>query len=288
MIALGFCNILGSLVRSFPVTGSFTRTAVNAASGVRTPFGGIATGILVLLSVAFLTETFQYIPKTSLAAVIITAMIYMVEVRNITAIWRTRRYDIIPFLVTFVGCLVLGLDTGIICGVGVNLIFILWDAARPACKINCMMEYAEQPWRWSFIVNAKPKQSLTFAAAEHLKQRILKQINECQRKEKHSDSENNDILTTTTTTTASPVGLLVVDGEHVRHMDVTVAKCLLTLVDDLQQRRVSVIFWNWKPQSVAMAWRLAGEPFGKLFRSGAPNTEAAIKETENDEAFVSN
>lgn len=74
-----------------PVTGSFTRTAVNNASGVRTPFGGIVTGILVLLSIGFLTDTFQYIPKATLAAVIITAMCYMTEFGTAGLIWRTRR-----------------------------------------------------------------------------------------------------------------------------------------------------------------------------------------------------
>lgn len=91
MIALGCCNIFGSFVSSMPLTGSFTRTAVNEASEVKTPFGGIATGIVVILSIGFLTNTFQYIPKATLAAVIITAMIYMVEVTTIKSIWRARR-----------------------------------------------------------------------------------------------------------------------------------------------------------------------------------------------------
>lgn len=91
MIAMGCCNILGSFVRSMPVTGSFTRTAINEASGVRTPFGGIATGTMVMLSIGFLTNTFQYIPKATLAAVIITAMISMLEFSSVAVIWRTKR-----------------------------------------------------------------------------------------------------------------------------------------------------------------------------------------------------
>lgn len=73
-----------------PTTGSFTRTAVNNASGVKTPFGGILTGVMVMLAIGFLTDTFQYIPKATLAAVIITAMIYMVEFDTAIVIWRTR------------------------------------------------------------------------------------------------------------------------------------------------------------------------------------------------------
>ena len=59
-----------------PVTGSFSRTAVNCASGVKTPLGGIYTGALVLLALGLLMPFCAYIPKASLAAVIITAVIF--------------------------------------------------------------------------------------------------------------------------------------------------------------------------------------------------------------------
>ena len=90
MLALGFCNIFGSFVRSMPATGSFTRTAVNNASGVKTPMGGVITGCLVLLACGLLTSTFEFIPKATLAAVIIVAMYYMFELRIFSVLWRTK------------------------------------------------------------------------------------------------------------------------------------------------------------------------------------------------------
>lgn len=90
MLALGFCNLFGSFVKSMPVTGSFTRTAVNNASGVKTPMGGLITGGLVLLACGLLTYTFSYIPKATLAAVIIIAMYYMFEVHIFVVLWRTK------------------------------------------------------------------------------------------------------------------------------------------------------------------------------------------------------
>lgn len=91
MLALGMCNLVGAFVQSMPVTGSFTRTAVNNASGVRTTLGGIVTGVLVLLSLGFLTDSFRFIPKSTLAAVIICAMIFLVEKEEIKEIWRSKR-----------------------------------------------------------------------------------------------------------------------------------------------------------------------------------------------------
>lgn len=90
MIALGMCNIMGSFVSSMPVTGSFTRTAVNNASGVKTPLGGAVTGAMVLMALAFLTQTFYYIPKATLASVIIAAMISLVEFERLAEIWKSK------------------------------------------------------------------------------------------------------------------------------------------------------------------------------------------------------
>lgn len=87
---MGLCNVFGSFVRSMPTTGSFTRTAVNNASGVRTPLGGIVTGTLVLLACGLLTSTFKFIPKATLAAVIIVAMYYMLEIKLFKVLWDTK------------------------------------------------------------------------------------------------------------------------------------------------------------------------------------------------------
>lgn len=69
MIAAGLCNIANSFVSSMPTTGSFTRSAVNHSSGVRSPLSGLFTGALVLLALGLLTSTFYFIPKATLAAV---------------------------------------------------------------------------------------------------------------------------------------------------------------------------------------------------------------------------
>ena len=90
MIALGVCNLFGSFVQSMPTTGSFSRTAVNSASGVRTPMGGIYTGGLVILCLAFLMPYCAFIPKATLAAVIITAVVFSVEYEVVMPIWRSK------------------------------------------------------------------------------------------------------------------------------------------------------------------------------------------------------
>lgn len=87
--------------------------------------GGIFTGIAVLSVLGFLTQTFYFIPKTCLAAVIIAAMFTMMEVRKVVLIYKTRKLDILPFLGTFLVSLWKGLELGILVGVGINIIFVL-------------------------------------------------------------------------------------------------------------------------------------------------------------------
>lgn len=90
MLALGICNIANSFVSSMPVSGALSRGAVNNASGVKTTFGGIYTGVVVILALYLFTPYFFYIPKASLAAVIIAAVVFMVELQVIKPIWRTK------------------------------------------------------------------------------------------------------------------------------------------------------------------------------------------------------
>lgn len=134
LIALGLCNIAASFVSSIPITGSLTRSAVNNASGVKTTAGGIMTGAVVLLALGVLTQAFYFIPRTSLAAVIISAMYALMEWKKVGEIFRTRRIDIFPFLATFIVSLVIGLDYGILAGAAIDIMLTMYNASRP--KIN--------------------------------------------------------------------------------------------------------------------------------------------------------
>lgn len=93
LIAIGTSNVVNSFVQGYPGTGSLSRGAVNNASGVRTPMGGLFTGILVIASL-FMTPLFYYIPKAALASIIIAAIIFMVEVRVVKPMWRSKSKSI--------------------------------------------------------------------------------------------------------------------------------------------------------------------------------------------------
>uniref|UniRef100_A0A8C3KC07 Solute carrier family 26 member 11 n=1 Tax=Calidris pygmaea TaxID=425635 RepID=A0A8C3KC07_9CHAR len=110
-------------------------TAVNAQSGVCTPAGGLVTGALVLLSLAYLTSLFYYIPKAALAAVIISAVVPMFDAGIFRTLWRVKRLDLVPLCVTFLLCF-WEVQYGIVAGVLVSGILLLYSIARPPIKVS--------------------------------------------------------------------------------------------------------------------------------------------------------
>ncbi|XP_066250389.1 sodium-independent sulfate anion transporter-like isoform X2 [Euwallacea similis] len=217
LIALGLGNIAGSLVRSMPVTGSFTRTAVNNASGAKTTTSTLITSLLLLLALGVLTGAFKYIPKSTLAAVVLVAMYYLCEFHIFLVMWRTKKLDLIPLSATLIFSLVLSLEYGIIIGIASNLVFVLYDSARPKLYIeNITIED-------QVVYLIRPKSSLYFPSAEYLREEILKMC-----------SERNSVV--------------VVDGEFVRNIDGTAAKSLAHLLDDLEYKNQKLILWNFSPE----------------------------------------
>lgn len=90
LLAIGTANLANSFVQGYPGTGALSRGAVFNASGSRTPLGSLYTGILVILALLFFTPYFFFIPKASLAAIIIAAVVFMVEVKVIKPMWRSK------------------------------------------------------------------------------------------------------------------------------------------------------------------------------------------------------
>jgi len=140
MVALGACNIVGSFFLAYPVTGSFSRSSVNSESGVKTQFGGFWTGLIVVLCLLFLTSFFSYIPMAALAAVIIFAVVFMINFMVPIYMWGVRKLGTISWLVTFCSVLILGIEYGIGVGVAFDLLLVVAKNLRPETHIHDMGE----------------------------------------------------------------------------------------------------------------------------------------------------
>lgn len=220
LLAIGLCNICNSFVHSFPGSGSFSRSAVNNASGVRTPLSGLYTAILVVVALVFFTPYFYYIPKTTMAAVIITAVVFMVEVRVVKPIYRSKKSDLIPGLSTFFACLFLPLEIGVLVGIGLNLMSILYHAARP--KISIQEHKTRAGIKYLMLT---PDRCLVFPSADYVRNLVTK----------HSLKRDMPV---------------VVDCSHVYGADFTAAKVIEMLSKDFAARGQALFFYNLKPSVV--------------------------------------
>ncbi|KAJ8766015.1 hypothetical protein K2173_020531 [Erythroxylum novogranatense] len=131
LFGLGLSNIFGSFFSAYPSTGSFSRSAVNNESGARTGLSGIVTGIIMGCSLLFLTRVFESIPQCALAAIVISAVMGLVDYKEAFFLWRVDKKDFILWTITSIATLFLSIEIGVLIGVGVSLAFVIHESANP-------------------------------------------------------------------------------------------------------------------------------------------------------------
>ena len=138
LIGQGLSNIVSSFFQGYPVSGSFSRSAVNISAGAVTGFSSVVTGIVVGITLLFLTPLLYHLPQATLAAVIITAVINLIKFKPIKYAWRVQKHDAIISVVTFFVTLLLApeLELGIIVGIVLSLGSYCYRSMRP--RVICL------------------------------------------------------------------------------------------------------------------------------------------------------
>uniref|UniRef100_A0A667Z293 Sodium-independent sulfate anion transporter n=1 Tax=Myripristis murdjan TaxID=586833 RepID=A0A667Z293_9TELE len=205
LFAIGLTNIMGSFVSAYPVTGSFGRCVCSFS--VCPP-----AGVIVLLSLAFLMPVFYYIPKASLAAVIICAVAPMVDFHAVAKMWRIRRLDLLPFSVTFLMSF-WEVQYGILGGIAVSGAMLLYNTARPRVKVS---DHG--------VLVIELGSGLSFPATEYLSHII------------HTKALQ-----------ASPARSVVLDCLHVSTIDYSVVNELKDLLRQFKLRGAVLVFSRLQP-----------------------------------------
>ena len=135
LIGLGAANVAASFSGGYPVTGGFARSVVNFDAGAETPAAGAFTAVGIAIAALFLTPLLYALPLATLAATIIVAVLSLVDLKTPLLIWRYSRADFAAMAATIVVTLLLGVEPGVIAGVGLSLALYLWRASRPHAAI---------------------------------------------------------------------------------------------------------------------------------------------------------
>ncbi len=137
LIGQGLANIVGSFTKSYPVSGSFSRSALNLSAGAITSMSSAFTFFIVLLALLFLTPLLYHLPQAVLAAVIMMAVVGLVNFKAIMHAWHVHKHDGIAAVVTFVSALAFAphMDNGIMIGAGLAIILYLYRTMKPRVAI---------------------------------------------------------------------------------------------------------------------------------------------------------
>ncbi len=229
--ALGAINILGSVFKSTPVSGSYSRSAVNEQSGARTSLANVVAAAIVGVTILYLTPLFYFLPIPVLAAIIIAATLSLVDVREMRYLMRTKRVDGLIALLTFLSTLSLGIHLGVLIGVGLSVIAIMYRISRPHVAVLGNLPGSHSYRDLTHFADAKPidnililriDASYSFANADYLRDVILSRVD------------------------ADLISFVVLDTTSVNDLDTTAIAVLIEVVDTLRKRGVEFYFGGMK------------------------------------------
>ncbi|WHI46477.1 sulfate permease [Microbulbifer sp. VAAF005] len=131
LVALGLANVGAGFSGGFPVSGGFSRSVVNDAAGAQTQFASLFTAFGIGCTALFLTLPLYFLPKVTLAATIIFSVLALVDVSILRKTWHFSKADFMSVSLTIAVTLLLGVEVGVVCGVGASLLLFIYRASRP-------------------------------------------------------------------------------------------------------------------------------------------------------------
>ncbi|WP_227519988.1 SulP family inorganic anion transporter [Mangrovitalea sediminis] len=135
LFGLGAANLASAFSGGFPITGGFSRSVVNFEAGAVTPMAGVFTAGGIALAALFLTPLMYYLPKATLAATIIVAVLPLIDIGEMRKIWRYSRSDFAAMAATIAVVLAVGVESGVVAGVAASILLFLWRTSTPHVAI---------------------------------------------------------------------------------------------------------------------------------------------------------
>lgn len=184
LVALGLANISAGLTASFPVTGSLSRTVVNADAGARTPLSGVISSIFIVIVSLYFTGLFKELPLAILAATIMVSIWKLVDIKPFIETWRYSKADGIAMWITFFAVLFIDISTGLILGIVSTFFLLLWRISRPHIAVLGLVQGTEhfrnikrhQVITHPELISIRVDESLNFFNISTLKEFIIQQV----------------------------------------------------------------------------------------------------------------
>ena len=231
--AIGIANFLGSFFQSPPISGSFSRTAVNEQSGAQTALSNVVCALVIALTLLFLTPLFFFIPVPALAAIIIVATLSLLDYGELEYLFRTKPIDAYIALFTFFGILLIGIQEGILMGIGASLVAIIYRSSRPNVAVlghlrgtRTFRDMSKNPSATPIdeILILRFDTSLSFNNADFIKDFIIQK----------SEEKNKKIRA------------VIVDAKSINDLDTTAIDALQSVTETLSEWNIELHFGGLK------------------------------------------
>ena len=131
LLALGASNMIGSFFQSYPTTGGFSRTAVNNEAGAKTGVAALISALIVAIILTFFTDWFYYLPKSVLGAIIIVAVVKLIDYKYAIRLYKIRKDEFLVLLFTFIATLFVGITEGILFGIIFSFLLLVYRTSKP-------------------------------------------------------------------------------------------------------------------------------------------------------------
>jgi len=241
LFAMGAANFASALTGGYPVTTSISRSAVNYETGARTGMSSVITGILLGVTVMFLTPLFYYLPKATLAAVIIISVLNLIDFGAIARLWKYSKSETMPLILTALLVFTISIEWGIISGMVLALLLHLWRTSRPNIAVLGQMEDSEH-YRDLVYFDAHPHEgvlivrvdaSLYFANAQYLENYLRRAI-----------AERRD------------VNAIVLDCSAINAIDASALQILTDLIEEFSENGIEIYISELKERVIARLQRI--------------------------------
>ena len=229
-IGQGLANLIGSFFQSYPVSGSFSRTAINFTSGAKTWVSSVAATLGVIIALLFLTPFIAYIPKAALSALVISAVMLLFNPGQVFSLWKKNRHDGIVAFTVFALALLTKPDYALLIGVVLSLVLFLWKTMHPRIvritkdpELNMFLnaDVYRKP-SCPQILELRPDNCIFFGNAEYTMEQLLSRLNEQK----------------------TPIKFLFLDFESIAFIDISGVDELFGLLDELKARKIEMAFIN--------------------------------------------
>ncbi|XP_059631429.1 sulfate transporter 1.3-like [Cornus florida] len=242
MVALGTMNIVGSMTSCYVATGSFSRSAVNYMAGCQTAVSNIVMSFMVFLTLLFITPLFKYTPNAILAAIIISAVLGLIDYEATILIWKIDKFDFVACMGAFLGVIFVNVEIGLLIAVAISFAKILLQVTRPRTALlgrirgttvyRNIQQYPEAS-KVPGILIVRVDSAIYFSNSNYLKERILRWLTDEEEQLKAAYQPK--------------IQFLIVEMSPVNDIDTSGIHALEELHTSLQKRDIKLVLANPGP-----------------------------------------